>query len=638
MLMDKSTGALSGGPPPFERAELERPVTERFEKVAAACRDRLAVKGGRHAYTYGELDEAANRIAHALIAELGEGQAPVVVLLENDAPVAAATLGLQKARKIAVPIHSSYPRDRIAFIMQDVRAGLVLTDARDLPLARALAADGCRVLDLDALDPALPCASPGLPVSADDLVAIFYTSGSTGRPKGVVHCHRHMTHEALVAIEALRMGVEDRVAELHSPGFSASIRRLYPALLSGGSLHIYDVSTLGVAGLARWIAEEGITIYGMRSVFLDLIDTLTGRERFPALRVFRFGGDKVLPSFIDQVRRLISRDCEIFVNYGSTEAGSVAHWLIPPGGRVEGDSVPVGEPADDTEVTLVGEDGAPVAPGEVGEFVVRSRHLARGYWERPDLTAGAFAPDPDGADRRSFHTGDLGRLRPDGLFEHLGRKDFQVKVRGFRVEIGEVEEALSRLPSVRQAVVVGLADQAGSKRLVAYVVPAPGQAPTVTAMRRALAERLPEYMVPSAFVLMEGLPLTATGKVDRRALPPPGRRRPDIETPYAPCDTPLQAALAQVWCGVIGLDAVGANDSFFELGGHSLAAAQVISRLREAFGVDVPLQAFFAAPTVAGLADALLARWTARMSGSELADVLGRAEGPPRKEDMGANG
>ncbi len=624
------------GVPEFSTSELERPVTARFAEVAAACRDRLAVKGRDHAFTYGELDALSSRIAHALVDALGEGQAPVVVLLENDAPAAAATLGLQKARKIGVPIHSSYPRDRITFILQDVRAGLVLTDSANLPLARAVAEEGCRLLNLDELDASLPDSDPGLPVSPDDLVAIYYTSGSTGRPKGVMHCHRHMMFEAMTGVRAQSMGPEDRFAELHSPGFSASIRRLYPALLSGGSLHIYDVKALGVGGLARWIADEGITIYGMRSVFLDLIDTLTGRERFPALRFFRFGGDVILPAYIDLVREHMSRECRILVNYGSTEAGTVASYLVPPGERIEGERVPVGRPPDGIDVRLLGEDGAPVPPGEVGEFVVRSRYLARGYWNRPDLTETAFQPDPDGTDRRIFRTGDLGRLRPDGLYEHLGRKDFQIKVRGFRVEAGEVETALMRLPSVREAVVVARPDPSGDKRLVAYVVPA-GAAPGVGELRRAVGEGLPDYMVPSAFVMMDEFPHTATGKVDRRALPEPGTARPDLETPYVAPASPLQSALAQVWCGVVGLDEVGVNDNFFELGGHSLGAARVIAHVREAFGVDLPLGAFFAAPTVAGLADTLMERWTGQMDERALADALAQAEGLATDEAGGAD-
>ena len=621
----------------FDATELERPVTARFEEVAAACRDRLAVKGRRHAFTYGELDALSNRIAHALMGELGEGQAPVVVLLQNDAPGAAATLGLQKARKIGVPIHASYPRERIAFILQDVRAGLVLTDTEDLPLAREVAGEGCRILNLDELEASLPDSSPGLPVSPDDLVAIYYTSGSTGRPKGVMHCHRHMMHEAMVGIRQQRMGPADRFAELHSPGFSASIRRLYPTLLSGGSIHIYDVKALGVSGLARWIAEEGITIYGMRSVFPDLIETLTGRERFPALRFFRFGGDVILPTYIELVRERISRDCEILVNYGSTEAGTVAHYVVPPGGRVEGERVPVGRPPDTIEVALLDEDGAPVPAGEVGEFVVRSRYLARGYWNRPDLTDAVFMADPDGSDRRTFHTGDVGRLRPDGLLEHLGRRDFQIKVRGFRVEAGEVETALMRLEGVRQAVVVARPDPVGGRRLVAYVVPAGGAEPGVGELRRAVAGTLPDYMVPSAFVVMDSLPRTATGKVDRRALPEPGTARPRLETPYAAPGSPLETALAQMWCGVVGLDEVGMHDNFFELGGHSLAAARVITRVRETFGVDVPLGDFFAAPTVAGLAGVLLGRWTGQMDERALADALAQAERLATEGEAGAD-
>ncbi len=490
-----------------------------------------------------------------------------------------------------------------------------------------MAGEGCRLLNLDELPASLPDTDPGLPVSPDDLVAVYYTSGSTGRPKGVVHCQRHMMHEALVGIRFLGLGPADCIAELHSPGFSASIRKFYPAVLSGAALHIYDVRALGVGGLARWLMEEGITVYGMRSVFLDLLDTLTGRERFPALRVFRFGGDVVLPAYVDLVRDRISRDCSIQVNYASTEAGTVAHHLIPPGERFEGERVPVGVPPGETEVTLLGEDRR-ARPAGRGRRVRRAQplHGAR-LLEPAGPDRAAFQPDPDGSDCRIFRTGDLGRLRPDGLYEHLGRKDFQIKVRGFRVEAGEVETALMRLTAVREAVVVARPDPSGGKRLVAYVVPAGGAAPGVGELRRAVGAGLPDYMIPSAFVMMDELPHTATGKVDRRALPEPGTARPDLETPYAAPASPLQSALAQVWCRVVGLDEVGANDNFFELGGHSLGAARVIAHVRQTFGVDMSLGAFFAAPTVAGLADAVMERWTGRMDERAFADALAQAEG-----------
>jgi amino acid adenylation domain-containing protein len=610
----------------FDERWLERPATACFEEMAARYGDRLAVKGKHHAFTYGELDAAANRIAHALLAALGEGRKPVVLLLENDARAVAAALAAQKARKIAVPADLSYPPDRITFMLADVHSELILTDAVNRPRSRELAGAGCRVLCLDEMNESLPAASPGLPVSPDDLVYIFYTSGSTGRPKGVMLNHRHLTQEARVHINELRLTPADRLGDSHSPGFSAYIRKLYPAILCGASLHVYDVKKEGVAGVAGWLMDEEITTYGMRTVLLDLVDTLTGQEQFPHLRMMTFGGDTIRRNYVDLCRRHLNPRCEVAIGYASTEAGAISMNCIGPEVRLEGDSLPVGRVVEGVEVMLVDEDGAPVAPGQVGEVLVRSPYMSPGYWNRPDLTEAAYAPDPEGGARRVYATGDLGRMRPDGMLEHLGRKDFQVKVRGFRVETGEVEAALAGLEAVKEAVVAAKLDSKSGKRLVAYVVPARAPAPTVSELRRAVGRRLPDYMVPSAFVMMDRLPRTATGKVDRKALPEPSTGRPNLETPYAAPATPFQTAIAGVWREVLWLDEVGVNDDFFDLGGHSLAAAQVLSRVRDAFGVAVPLEEFFGARTVAGLAAALVEHWTGQMDERSLAEALAEAE------------
>ena len=248
----------------------------------------------------------------------------------------------------------------------------------------------------------------------------------------------------------------------------------------------------------------------------------------------------------------------------------------------------------------------PSAPDDIGEIAIRSRYLSPGYWRRPDLTAAAFRPDPAGGPERIYRTGDLGRRLPDGCLVHLGRKDFQVKIRGFRVEVAEVEGALLSLPTVQEAVVVAREDRPGDRRLVAYLVPTARPAPTVTALRQALAAVVPDYMVPAAYVLLDALPKTPGGKVDRRALPPPGRTRPALDQPLVAPRTPVEATVGAIWQEVLGLDELGIHDNFFDLGGHSLAASQVIARVTETLHVDLPLRVLFAAPTVTGLAVAVV--------------------------------
>ena len=274
------------------------------------------------------------------------------------------------------------------------------------------------------------------------------------------------------------------------------------------------------------------------------------------------------------------------------------------------------------EILLLDEDGQAVRPDDIGEIAIRSRYLSPGYWRRPDLTAAAFRSDPAGGPERIYRTGDLGRRLPDGCLVHLGRKDFQVKIRGFRVEVAEVEGALLSLPTVQEAVVVAREDRPGDRRLVAYLVPTARPAPTVTALRQALAASVPDYMVPAAYVMLDALPKTPGGKVDRRALPPPGRTRPALDQPLVAPRTPVEATVGAIWQEVLGLDEVGMHDNFFDLGGHSLAASQVIARVTETFHVDLPVRVLFEAPTVNGLALAVVQGLMQNVGADEIARLL----------------
>jgi hypothetical protein len=297
--------------------------------------------------------------------------------------------------------------------------------------------------------------------------------------------------------------------------------------------------------------------------------------------------------------------------------------------------MPVGRPLPGMEVLIRDEEGRPVRPGEVGEMCVRSRYLSPGYWRRPDLTARAFLPDPDGGDRRIYRTGDLGMLGPDGLLRHRGRVDFQLKVRGYTIQAGDVEAALREIDAVAEAVATAQDQDGGIGRLVAHLTLRAGPRPTVTELRQALARTLPDYMVPSAFVILDEMPKTPTGKVNRKALPPPGTARPELANPFVAPRTPLEAALAAVWRDVLGLDEVGVNDAFLELGGNSLLAARVVNRVRGDLGAEVDLTAFFAAPTVAAQAAAVLQAQVRQLGPEALAELLAASESPPREEGTG---
>jgi thioesterase domain-containing protein/acyl carrier protein len=332
------------------------------------------------------------------------------------------------------------------------------------------------------------------------------------------------------------------------------------------------------------------------------VDTLTGHEEFPHLRLITTAGEPALKTDVELYRRHFGRDC-LFVNgLRSTEAGSIRHYFVDQETVILGATVPVGFPIQDMRIAVLDASGAELPSGEVGEIAVTSRYLSPGYWKRPEVTKAKFLDAPGGGGERTFLTGDLGLLQPDGCLVHLGRKDAQVKVRGQRVELAEIEEALLALPVVKEAVVVSREARPGEVQLVAYVVPATDPAPTTTALRRALAARLPDYMVPPRFVMVDRLPLTPTGKLNRRALPTPGRTRPDLDRAFRSPGSAIEQTLAEIWADVLDLDEVGIHDDFFDLGGDSLRAVELLAEVETRFGRRLADGVLLEAPTVEQLA------------------------------------
>ena len=575
-----------------------------FEAQAARHPERIAVEGADGRLTYRALDEAADRIADLILARLGPGAGTVALLFAPGAAIVVAILGALKAGKIYVALDPSYPAPRTAFMLSDSEARLLLTDPRHLGLAREVAADGQAIALAGGEDtPPVP-AAPRPDVSGVTGAFLLYTSGSTGHPKGVLHTHRNVLVEARNYTRDARIGPDDRLSVWHSFSFANSIRNLYGALLNGAAVHPYDLPGQGLIPLAGWIRERGITmIHTLATTFRAFTDVLPPDATFPSVRVLRLGGEAITTDDVDRFRRHFPRPCLLMHVMGPTETFSIRRLFIDHDWRGAPGKVPVGYPVADKDVLLLDEDGRPVEPGVPGEIVIRSKYLAVGYWRQPELTRAVFHPDPEGGAMRRYATGDLGVMTADGCLTHLGRKDFQVKIRGTRVETAEIEVALSRLEGVKASVVHAQPDRRGELRLVAYVIPAPGGPPTIPAMRRQLSETLPEVMVPSSVVFLEEFPVLPNGKIDRRALPRPSSERPRRAL-VAPRH-PLEAQIVTIWRELLDTPAVGIHDDFFELGGHSLLAARLMQRLEAEVGRALPVTTLFSAPTVAGLAEAV---------------------------------
>lgn len=396
---------------------------------------------------------------------------------------------------------------------------------------------------------------------------------------------------------------EDRLTVLSSFSANAGNHDIFTALLNGASLYPLNIKEVGVGRLADWLVQHEITIYhSVPTVFRHFLESLAEETKFPDLRVIRFGGEPASKRDVELYKKYFGQDCILVNRLGSTETGTVRWYFINKDTQVKGNVVPVGYPAEDNEIVLLDDAGNEVGFDNIGEIAVKSRYITPGYWRRSDLTEAAFSSDPEGGVERIYRMGDLGRLQADGCLVHLGRKDLQVKVKGHRIEVAEVEMALLDHPIVKEAVVVAREDQAGERRLVAYLLPTAQPVPPVNELRSFLNERLPDYMIPSAWMFLDAFPLAPNGKVDRLALPAPGGTRPVLDAAFVSPRTPVEEALASIWAEVLGLDQVGIHDNFLALGGHSLMATQVISRVREAFHIEIPLRILFEKPTIGELA------------------------------------
>ena len=591
----------SGSFVPFPADAVERSLTESFEEQARRFPWRLAVRTRRYALTYAELDALANRIAHAILRERGEGEEAIALLFDHDALVVAAILGTLKAGKFYLPLDPSYPRARLDYTLRDSEAGLILTDARNLARALELAGDGAPVVNVEVL--AGPAVTPVPRSGPGGLAFLLYTSGSTGQPKGITQSHRNVLHEVMHYTNSGYFSADDRFLLVSSVSFGDSVRTIYAALLNGASLYPFDIHAEGLAPLADWMREHSITVYrSVPTTFRHFVADLKGGEEFRALRLIYLGGEEVLRSDVELYKRHFPRECILVNRLGTTETFTFRYYFIDHDTRIISSRVPVGYAAADKEVLLLAEDGTPVAPGAIGEMAVRSRYLSPGHWRKPELTRVTFPADPTDPDLRVYRTGDLGRLEADGCLIHLGRKDFQVKIRGQRVETSEVEEAFRALRTIREAAVIARRRD-GEESLVAYLVPAVRPAPDVSTLRRFLAARLPDSMIPSAYVVLEALPLLPNGKLDRRALPAPETNRPELDVPFVAARNDVEAAIAGIWIEVLGIDRVGVDDNFLELGGDSLKGTRIIARLADRFDITVPLRRLWKASTVALMAE-----------------------------------
>ncbi len=593
----------------WNRTEADYPqdqcIHELVETQVERTPDALAVAFGEQKLSYRELNARANQLAHRL-QQAGVGPEKVVGLcLERSADLVIGVLGILKAGGAYVPLDPAYPAERLAFMLEDAQVSVVVTHETLRPKLPPTSAE---VICLGVDDPSrithhasladAPSGNPRSAATPKNLAYVIYTSGSTGVPKGVEVQHGGLVNLVAWHQRTYQVTAADRATQMASPAFDAAAWEIWPYLAGGASLHIPDDETrLSQEHLLEWLRAHQITLCFLPTPLAEAVLDRPWPEGL-ALRALLTGGDRL------KRRPKPEFPCALVNHYGPTESTVVATCAPVAPGTDSEPMPPIGRPIANTQVYVLDRHGQPVPIGVPGELHIGGVGLARGYRRRPELTAEKFVPNPFSAEpgARLYKTGDLVRCLPDGNIEFLGRLDHQVKIRGFRIEPGEIESAMAGHPLVREAVVIAHPDPAGETRLIAYVAPAPGQQVMPAELREFLQRKLPDYMVPAAFVLLESLPVTPNGKIDRQALPAPDMQPAADRSASAP-RTPTEEVLAGIWCEVLHLTQVDVHKNFFALGGHSLLATQVISRVRGLFQAELPVRALFEAPTIAGLAE-----------------------------------
>ncbi|AFZ11270.1 amino acid adenylation domain protein [Crinalium epipsammum PCC 9333] len=593
-----------------------------IEQQAKKSPEKIAVVFADQEITYKELNQRANQLAHYL-KKLGvKPEIPVGICVERSFDMVIGLLGILKAGGAYVPLDPAYANERLQFMLEDAQVQVLLTQK---PLD--IKTDGLETVYLDADWDKISQESVDNPVNEvtpDNLAYIIYTSGSTGKPKGVQVKHHSVVHLFVSTRPIFNFEETDVWTVFHSYAFDFSVWEIWGALVNGSKLVIVPQKlTNSPAELYKLLCQEQVTVLNQTpSAIRQLIPYQNSGENCN-LRIICCGGE-ALPA--DLASELLQWNIPLWNFYGPTEATVWAAINEVQFVESKEGAISIGRPLPNTQLYILDANLQPVPVGVLGELHIGGAGLSRGYLNRPELTAEKFISNPfltsplqgegnitppsllgkwaGGLGSYLYKTGDLARYLPDGTIEFFGRIDHQVKIRGFRIELGEIEAVLSQHPEVKQVVVIAREDNPGDKRIVAYIIPNVETLHT-NSLRGFLKEKLPEYMIPSAFVLLEAIPVNTNGKIDRRALPAPDTSRHNLDSNFVAPRNPTEEIIADIWMQVLGIQQVSIDDNFFDLGGHSLLATQVISRLREAFGVELPLRYLFESPTIAGLGDAV---------------------------------
>jgi acyl-coenzyme A synthetase/AMP-(fatty) acid ligase/thioesterase domain-containing protein/acyl carrier protein len=591
----------------FREEELSGSILDRFAQVATRYPEHVAVKSGNRWLTYRELELASNRASSALRARLGDAPEAVAILTAPSVRTVVALLGIIKAGKYYCALNPGDPASRNQAILEDLKARLLIIDVEFRERFGKLVPEGSALATLDELDTgADEVRLPPIKIGPKTRAAVFFTSGTTGEPKGIPRDHRGMLYRAWLDSHLFAIQPGDRLVMLRGFMFSGSAGDIASALLNGAGLYIYEVRQLGIARLPEYLNQEGITIFRPPIELLRyFLDTLDADDFFPGIRCLVLSGDTLYKKDVERIRVYFSKEALIVHHLASSETGILARHVIGPETIINSEIVPVGYPAPGKEILILDNNGQKLGPNQVGEISVRSRFIDSEDATLPEFMEDQFIRDPDDPSKKVYLTSDIGRLRLDGLLEFIGRKDFQVKIRGYRVNTPAIVSKLMELEGIKHAIVTARVDPSGEKRLVAYYVAVPREGISVESLRIELAKNLPDYMIPTALVCVDLIPVTDNGKVDINALPDPDWSHPGIQSEVLPPRDDIERKLVVLWQEVLGVERVGIHDDFFALGGHSLTGASLCVRIEKEFGKKVYPALLVENNSVARLANAL---------------------------------
>jgi amino acid adenylation domain-containing protein len=581
-------------------------VSTRFEKMVHLFPENIAIQTEDSQFNYQQLNNSANRLALAILDKCGPGANPIVIFSNHDAKTLLAMLSILKTGKFYVPLDTFSPMPRNLEICEDISPSLIITTDAYFEKAKQF---GRNLLNIDELDLAERAYDLNLDIPPGSYLNVIYTSGSTGEPKGVIQTQSNIMFDTKITSSTFNYSSKDRFGLVMPFTFGASVADILGGLLNGATVIPYHIRSKGLEKMAGWFNEQKITVTHMvPTIFRQWMNLLEKSDSYPFMRVIKLGGETLLKSDLDSFKGHFSNRCILRNGLGTTETYLIAQFLMDRTTTLDGSTIPVGKATPGKEILILDENRISVDSGEIGEIAVKSKFLFPGYWQNPKMTSNVLYSDPEGGDDWIYLMGDIGRVRQDGNIEHLGRKDDMVKIRGQRVDLGEIEFELSNIDGITNAMVALVSNPEGSNSLVAYLISKIEKPPGKAYIRKLLSGKLPSYMIPSHFIYLENFPLLPFGKINRKALPHPDWSNFDREIPYEPARDSREREMIQIWLDVLNLQKdgkefkIGINDNFFELGGNSLSATELTLSIEEHFQIELPSQIIYEKATIAELA------------------------------------